>query len=75
MALTEAINAKRCANSLASHHPNLLAANFALSIDFQLAMSRSGDTVQALPQIDLDLNIDAFAFGEVGCDGPTRLGP
>jgi hypothetical protein len=68
VALTEAIKAKRCANSLGNYHPNLVAANFALSIDFQLAITHSGRTGQGLPQIELGPDIDAFVFGEVGID-------
>lgn len=70
VSLTEAIRAKRCANSLGTCHPNLLVANFALSIDFQLAISLVGRTGQRLPQIELGPDIDAFSFGVVGIDEP-----
>ena len=68
VALTEAINAKRCANSLSACHPNLVAANFALSMDFHLAITPSGGAAMAIPKIELGPNIDAFAFGVVGID-------
>jgi hypothetical protein len=68
VALAEAIKAKRGKNSLGISHPNLVAANFALSIDFQLAITRSGPTGQGLPQMELSPDIDAFAFGAVGID-------
>ena len=35
--LKEAADAKKCSNDLKHHHPNLLAVNFVLSDDFQLA--------------------------------------
>ena len=63
--LKEAADAKKCSNDLKHHHPNLLAVNFVLSDDFQLAEILSY-RVQSptLPQIDP--NIDALAVSTVG---------
>ncbi len=65
--LKEAADAKKCSNDLKHHHPNLLAVNYLLSDDFQVA-EMLPDWVQSptLPQIDP--NIDALAVSAVGID-------
>ncbi len=66
-ALKEAINAKKDSNALAEHRPNLLAVNFLLSTDWQLAeMLPVRLKCLALPKIDP--NIDALAVSAVGID-------
>jgi len=75
VAFREAIRAKQNANSLARNHPNLLAVNYALSMDFQLALGRAGDLGLALPAIERGPNIDAFAVAATGIhERLTRCG-
>lgn len=68
VALTEALSAKQNANSLATHRPNLVVANYALSIDFQLALGRADDLGLSPPAVELGRNIDALAVARVGID-------
>ncbi len=67
LVLREALEAKRCANGLKEHRPNLLAVNYLLSTDFQLA-----EALRGLPaaQIDAEVgaSIDALAVSTVGID-------
>ena len=72
VALREAIAAKQNANSLATHHPNLVAVNYVLSIDFQLALGRADDLGLSLPTIELGGNIDALAVAATGIDERLR---
>ena len=60
--LREAANAKKCSNALAKHRPNLLAVNFLLSDDYQLARSSRG--IRAL--LKIEPNIDVLAASTVG---------
>ena len=62
--LQEAIRAKRNRNALKKHHPNLLAVNYLLSIDYHLA--RSSRETLTLPEIEP--NIDVLAVSAVGID-------
>ena len=68
VALNEAIRAKRNANSLGTHRPNLVAVNYALSVDAQLALNRADDLDLSLPVVELGPNIDALAIATVGID-------
>jgi hypothetical protein len=75
VAVNEALRAKQNANSLATHRPNLLVANYALSTDFQLALCRADDLGLALPTMEPGGNIDALAISAVGIDARlTRSG-
>ena len=65
--LREAVKAKRCENDLANHRPNLLAVNYLLSEDLQVAgWLRKRVQSPTLPRIDP--NIDALAVSVVGID-------
>ena len=67
VALREAIRAKRNSNSLEEHHPNLVAVNFLLSADYQVAQgSRIADPGIATP--DDAPNIDVLAVSVAGID-------
>lgn len=68
VALRETLGAKQNANALATHHPNLVAANYALSIDFQLALERADELDLSLPATELGPNIDALAIAATGID-------
>ena len=63
--LKEAVDAKKCSNDLRNHHPNLLAINYLLSNDVQLATSLP-KRVQCpiLPRIGP--NIDVLAVSLAG---------
>ena len=63
-ALREAVRAKRKSNDLARHHPNLVAVNYLLSSDFQLA--ESSTTTFPLPEPDS--TIDVVTASAVGID-------
>ena len=63
--LQEAIDAKGNSNALEAHHPNLLAVNYSLSADFQLArMLLERVQPSTLPRIAH--NIDTLAIYVVG---------
>ena len=64
VALKEALRAKRDSNDLKNHHPNLLAVNYLLSTDYQLAESSRG--TPPLPENDPD--IDVLTVSAVGID-------
>ncbi|MCY4593181.1 MAG: hypothetical protein OXC19_00090 [Bryobacterales bacterium] len=63
-ALREAVRAKQSSNDLATHHPNLVAANYLLSTDYQLAESSRRTPSLA----EIDSNIDALTVSAVGID-------
>ena len=65
--LKEAVNAKKCRNALKHHHPNLLAVNFLLSDDFQVA-EMLPHRVQSPTLAQIDPNIDALAVSTLGID-------
>ena len=66
-ALTEAVAAKTGRNGLAYHRPNLLAVNYLLSADYQLAATfRGGIQTGMLPRNGGD--IDVLAVSAVGID-------
>lgn len=64
VALKEALRAKRNSNDLKNHHPNLLAVNYLLSEDYQLAKSSRG----TLPLPDNNRNIDVLTVSAAGID-------
>ena len=53
VALKEAVKAKQGKNRLAEHHPNLVATNYALSMDYQLAKNSSSSFLDSRPDIDV----------------------
>ena len=67
LVLKEAVNAKKCSNDLKNHHPNLLAVNYLLNEDFQVAGALP-HRVQSLTLPRIDPNIDALAVSAVGID-------
>jgi hypothetical protein len=71
-ALKETLRSKQNANSLATHRPNLVVANYALSKDFQLALGRADDIGLSLPTIELGCNIYALTIGATGIDERLR---
>lgn len=64
VAVQEAIKNKRNSNDLANHRPNLVAVNYLLSMDYQLA--ESSLTISSRP--DPDSNIDVLVVSSVGID-------
>ena len=65
--LKEAVSNKSGSNALEEHHPNLLAVNFLLSEDYQLACSLLKRT-QSLCLPEIGPTIDALAVSVVGID-------
>jgi len=68
VALREAIKSKNDANNLKDKHPNLLAINYALSIDYQMAINLADDLDLPSPSIELGANIDIVAVSTLGID-------
>ena len=66
-ALQEAVRAKQNSNKLEECRPNLLAVNYLLSVDFQVAES-SPRTPANLTIPAIEPNIDALAVSTVGID-------
>jgi len=64
--LREAVRAKSGSNRMADHRPNLLAVNYALSAEAQVAIDRQGTLKQPLPLVELGSSIDAFALSTIG---------
>ncbi len=64
--LQEAVKAKQNTNRLTEHHPNLVAVNYALSIDYQLA-ENSPRTKNSL-RFNSGPNIDVLTVSAVGID-------
>ena len=67
LALREVVTNKRDSNALGEKHPNLLAVNFLLNMDFQVAYMLS-DRLQIPALPDISPNIDALAVSIVGID-------
>ena len=65
VALQEVAKAKKKSNCLAKHHPNLVAANCALSMDYQIAKDSPRTKNSSL---DCGPNIDVLAVSAVGID-------
>lgn len=66
--LQEAVNAKKCANDLREHRPNLLAVNFLLCLGFQLAVEGGWVGEDLAAACELGSSIDALAVSAVGID-------
>ena len=67
LVLKEAVSAKKCKNDLANHHPNVLAVNYLLGDDYQIArMLLERMQTPRLPQTGP--NIDTLAVAAVGID-------
>ena len=67
VALREAITAKQNSNDLKNHHPNLVAVNYLLSTDYQVAKSFP-ERVQSLTLPEIEPNIDVLAASAIGID-------
>ena len=67
VAVQEAANAKRNSNALDQHRPNLVAVNYLLSADYQLATS-SRRTAATVLDVDAGRSIDALTISVVGID-------
>ena len=67
VALREAVSAKQNSNDLKNHHPNLVAVNYLLSTDYQVANSLS-ESVQSLTLLEIEPNIDVLAASAIGID-------
>lgn len=67
VALREAASAKRESNKLDRHKPNLVAVNYLLSTDYQLATSLRRTDRSSLG-LEVDPAIDALAVSVVGVD-------
>lgn len=67
VALREAIEAKQGKNKLDQHHPNLVAVNFLLSADFQLAIN-SSKSVDWGRKFGTAHGVDAVAISVLGID-------
>ena len=67
LVMEEAVNSKKDSNALGDNHPNLLAANFLLNEDFQVALMLPY-RLQNLTLPDISPNIDALAVSVVGID-------
>ena len=61
--LREAISSKQSSNKLCIHRPNLLAVNYLLSADMQVAVC-----LDATADVALGENIDGLTYGAVGID-------
>jgi hypothetical protein len=65
LAVKEVLNNKRDSNKLKDHHPNLLAVNFLLGVDFQLASVISHGL---LPPQDFGSTYDSIFLAACGID-------
>lgn len=65
VAIKEAVKKKKCSNELKKNHPNLLAVNFLLSTDFQMARNRQLALNSEIPQQEFG-NIDAIFLSVCG---------
>lgn len=68
LVLREAVGTKQSSNGLGDHRPNLLAVNYLLSTDFQLAASLRGLPAAAQINFDLGASIDTLAVSTAGID-------
>jgi hypothetical protein len=71
--ITEALNNKRESNGLHKHHPNLLAINFLLGTDFQMAFNRQVYLKQEIPIPELGNEIDSVLLAVCGIDAPLSM--
>jgi hypothetical protein len=67
VALQEAANAKKKSNALKEHKPNIVAVNYLLSTDYQLAISLRRAAFRSF-DVSVDSAIDALAVAAVGID-------
>ena len=58
---------RKTSNDLKNHHPNLVAVNYLLSTDYQVANSLS-ESVQSLTLLEIEPNIDVLAASAIGID-------
>jgi hypothetical protein len=65
VALQEAINAKAKSNALSKYKPNIVAVNYLLSKDFQMA-DNIRNIRDVLPDLKVDHEIDAIAISKAG---------
>ena len=68
VALREAVNAKMNSNALGQHHPNIVAVNYLLSADFQLAEHRMKPTHFQNAFLGNNSKLDVLAASAVGID-------
>lgn len=69
VALREAADSKKAnSNRLASHRPNLVLVNYALSADAQMALALLQGSPHSLPRVNLSENVDALAYATTGID-------
>lgn len=66
--LKEAVDAKMSSNGLRTHRPNVLAVNYLIGDDFQLARGLRGPSVVSEMRPELGPNIDVLAVSAVGID-------
>jgi hypothetical protein len=66
--LKEAIGNKSCENRLKDCHPNLLAVNFLLGVDYQLAESHRRYLNLPLPAVDFGGDLDGILIAACGID-------
>lgn len=64
--LREVIKNKSTSNSLMDNRPNLLAINFLLSAEFQMATDRQHCLKYSMPKIDLGDSLDAILYSACG---------
>ena len=64
--LQEAVNAKRNSNRLAEHHPNLVATNYVLSVDYQLARNSPRTENSRRTFLESGPNIDVLTVSTAG---------
>ena len=67
VALREAVSAKQCSNDLKNHHPNIVAVNYSVSTDYQVAKSLP-ERVHSLTLPEIEPNIDVLAASAIGID-------
>jgi hypothetical protein len=67
-AIKEALDNKRKSNRLQNYHPNLIAINYLLDTDFQMAFHRQKDLHKAIPLPDLGTPFDAVLLAACGID-------
>ena len=70
VALREAVRAKQDSNDLKNHHPNIVAVNYLLSTDYQVAKSLP-ERVQSPTLFEIEPNIDVLAASAIGIDERT----
>ena len=64
--LQEAVNAKQNSNRLVEHHPNLVATNYVLSVDYQLARNSPRTENSRRTFLESGPNIDVLTVSTAG---------